>query len=180
VIIYNTLVQTGAFEDFKRWLISQATADVRVQAVLLAWALGALLEGLVGFGYPWAVIAPILVGLGVVEIDAIRVAALANNAPCSFGSLGAPIIRPGRGDQGAGRPAVVLDRPDRRHPGPAPAMDPDRAGHRQARPARRLAAGGRGLARLHRGPVSRLPVSLARTSPTSWARWSASARSYCC
>jgi lactate permease len=92
VIIYNTLVETGAFEDFKRWLISQATADVRVQAVLLAWALGALLEGLVGFGYPWAVIAPILVGLGVVEIDAIRVAALANNAPCSFGSLGAPII----------------------------------------------------------------------------------------
>jgi lactate permease len=92
VIIYNTLVRTGAFDDFKRWLISQATADIRVQAMLLAWALGALLEGLVGFGYPWAVIAPILVGLGVVELDAIRVAALANNAPVSFGALGAPII----------------------------------------------------------------------------------------
>ncbi len=92
VIIYNTLVRTGAFEDFKRWLVSQATADVRVQAILLAWALGALLEGLVGFGYPWAVVAPILVGLGVVELDAIRVAALGNNAPVSFGALGAPII----------------------------------------------------------------------------------------
>ena len=92
VIIYNTLVRTGAFDDFKRWLIAQATADIRVQTILLAWALGALLEGLVGFGYPWAVIAPILVGLGVVEIDAIRVAALANNAPVSFGALGAPII----------------------------------------------------------------------------------------
>jgi lactate permease len=92
VIIYNTLVRTGAFGDFKRWLVGQATADVRVQAILLAWALGALLEGLVGFGYPWAVIAPILVGLGVVEIDAIRVAAIGNNAPVSFGALGAPII----------------------------------------------------------------------------------------
>ncbi len=92
VIIYNTLVRTGAFDDFKRWLISQATADIRVQTILLAWALGALLEGLVGFGYPWAVIAPILIGLGVVELDAIRVAALANNAPVSFGALGAPII----------------------------------------------------------------------------------------
>jgi lactate permease len=92
VIIYNTLVETGAFEDFKRWLIAHATADIRVQTILLAWALGALLEGLVGFGYPWAVIAPILVGLGVVELDAIRVAALANNAPVSFGALGAPII----------------------------------------------------------------------------------------
>jgi lactate permease len=92
VIIYNTLVKTGAFGDFRRWLVSQATADIRVQAILLAWALGALLEGLVGFGYPWAVIAPILIGLGVVEIDAIRVAAIANNAPVSFGALGAPII----------------------------------------------------------------------------------------
>lgn len=92
VVIYNTLVVTGAFDDFKRWIVKQATADVRVQAVLLAWSLGALLEGLVGFGYPWAVIAPILVGLGVIELDAIRVAALANNAPVSFGALGAPII----------------------------------------------------------------------------------------
>jgi lactate permease len=92
VIIYNTLVRTGAFGDFRRWIVAHATADVRVQAILLAWALGALLEGLVGFGYPWAVVAPILVGLGVVEIDAIRVAAIANNAPVSFGALGAPII----------------------------------------------------------------------------------------
>jgi lactate permease len=92
VVIYNTLVETGAFEDFKRWLVAQATADIRVQTIVLAWALGALLEGLVGFGYPWAVIAPILVGLGVVELDAIRVAAIANNAPVSYGALGAPII----------------------------------------------------------------------------------------
>jgi lactate permease len=91
VIIYNTLVKTGAFGDFRRWLITQATADIRVQAILLAWALGALLEGLVGFGYPWAVIAPILIGLGVVEIDAIRVAAIANNAPVSFGAVPRPV-----------------------------------------------------------------------------------------
>jgi len=92
VIIYNTMVRTGSFSDFRRWIVAQATADVRVQAILLAWALGALLEGLVGFGYPWAVIAPILVGVGVIELDAIRVAAIANNAPVSFGALGAPII----------------------------------------------------------------------------------------
>jgi lactate permease len=28
--------------------------------MLMAWAFGALMEGLVGFGYPWAVVAPIL------------------------------------------------------------------------------------------------------------------------
>ncbi len=92
VVIFNTLRLTGLFDTFKNWLIEQATADVRVQAILLAWAFGALLEGLVGFGYPWAVIAPILVALGVIELDAIRVAAIANNAPVSYGALGAPII----------------------------------------------------------------------------------------
>lgn len=92
VVIYNVLVETGAFAHFRQWLVTQATADVRVQAILMAWAMGALLEGLVGFGYPWAVIAPILVGLGVAEIDAIRVAAIGNNAPVSYGALGAPII----------------------------------------------------------------------------------------
>ncbi|HEX6797061.1 MAG TPA: L-lactate permease [Ktedonobacterales bacterium] len=92
LIIFNTLTLTGLFDTFKTWLIKQATADVRVQAILLAWAFGALLEGLVGFGYPWAVVAPILIALGVMELDAIRVAAIANNAPVSYGALGAPII----------------------------------------------------------------------------------------
>ena len=31
-------------------------------------------------------------GLGIADLDAIRVSALANNAPVSFGALGAPII----------------------------------------------------------------------------------------
>src|SRR5919206_2813887 len=92
VVIYNTLVVTGAFERFKQWLIAQATADIRVQTILLAWAFGALLEGLVGFGYPWAVVAPILTAFGGRELEAIRVGAIANNAPVSFGALGAPII----------------------------------------------------------------------------------------
>src|SRR5207244_8062668 len=60
--------------------------------LMLAWAFGALLEGTVGFGYPWAVVAPMLIALGVADLDAIRIAALANNAPVSYGALGAPII----------------------------------------------------------------------------------------
>ncbi len=92
VVLFNTLVVTGMFERFRLWLISVGTADVRIQTMLFAWAFGALLEGLVGFGYPWAVIAPILIALGIPDLDAIRVAAIANNAPVSYGALGAPII----------------------------------------------------------------------------------------
>jgi lactate permease len=92
LIIFNTLVLTGLFERFKKWMIHHATGDIRIQTIMLAWAFGALLEGLVGFGYPWAVVVPILVGLGIADLDAIRVAALANNAPVSYGALGAPIL----------------------------------------------------------------------------------------
>jgi lactate permease len=92
VMLFNTMVVTGAFDKLRRWLISQGTQDVRVQTILFAWAFGALLEGLVGFGYPWAFVAPILIALGIPDLDAIRVAAIANNAPVSYGALGAPII----------------------------------------------------------------------------------------
>jgi lactate permease len=92
VMLFNTLVMTGAFDKLRRWLVQQGTRDVRVQTILFAWAFGALLEGLVGFGYPWAFVAPILITLGIPDLDAIRVAAIANNAPVSYGALGAPII----------------------------------------------------------------------------------------
>jgi lactate permease len=92
VMLFNTLVTTGSFDKLQRWLAQQGTRDVRVQTILFAWAFGALLEGLVGFGYPWAFVAPILIALGIPDLDAIRVAAIANNAPVSYGALGAPII----------------------------------------------------------------------------------------
>jgi lactate permease len=92
MVLFNTLGVSGVFENFRRWLIAQGSMDVRVQTMLFAWAFGALLEGLVGFGYPWAVVAPILISLGISDINAIRVAAIANNAPVSYGALGAPII----------------------------------------------------------------------------------------
>ncbi len=92
LILFNTLVLTGDFERFKNWMVHHTTADIRIQTIMLAWAFGALLEGLVGFGTPWAFVVPILVGLGIDDLDAIRVAALANNAPVSYGALGSPIL----------------------------------------------------------------------------------------
>jgi lactate permease len=92
LVIFNTLVLTGDFDHFKNWMINHATVDIRIQTLMLAWSFGALMEGLVGFGYPWAVVVPILAGLGIADLEAIRVAALANNAPVSYGALGAPIL----------------------------------------------------------------------------------------
>src|ERR1035438_3573229 len=69
LMLFNTLGVTGLFENFRRWLITRGTLDVRVQTMLFAWAFGALLEGLVGFGYPWAVVAPILISLGISDLN---------------------------------------------------------------------------------------------------------------
>lgn len=92
VVLFNTLMVTGNFDRLREWLVAQGTQDIRIQTLLFAWAFGALLEGLVGFGYPWAVVAPLLISLKIPDLDAIRVAAIANNAPVSFGALGVPII----------------------------------------------------------------------------------------
>ncbi len=92
LVIYNTLVATGAFAALRDWLVMAAGSDIRVQVLVLAWAFGALLEGLVGFGYPWAVVAPILIGLGMSDLAALRAAALGNTAPVSYGALGAPVV----------------------------------------------------------------------------------------
>ncbi len=133
VMLFNTLVATGAFDKLRRWLIQQGTRDVRVQTILFAWAFGALLEGLVGFGYPWAFVAPILITLGIPALDAIRVAAIANNAPVSYGALGAPIIALGRGDRHAASGAGRLGRQDRRHSRAVAAVDPALSGQRQGK-----------------------------------------------
>jgi lactate permease len=92
LMIYNTMARTGAFAALYEWLVAAAGPDIRVQVLVLAWGFGALLEGLVGFGYPWAVVAPILIGLGMSDLAALRAAAMGNNAPVSFGALGAPMI----------------------------------------------------------------------------------------
>jgi lactate permease len=36
LIIFNTLVLTGDFERFKNWMIHHATADIRIQTIMLA------------------------------------------------------------------------------------------------------------------------------------------------
>ena len=133
LIIFNTLVLTGNFERFKNWMIHHATADIRIQTIMLAWAFGALLEGLVGFGFPWAVVVPILVGLGIADLDAIRVAALANNAPVSYGALGAPILGLAARHRLALVRVIRFHRQHRGHPRAAAAMGPDLSGKRMGR-----------------------------------------------
>jgi lactate permease len=75
---------------------------MRVQAVIVAFCFGALLEALAGFGTPVAVTVVMLIALGFTPIRAASVALIANTAPVAFGALATPIVTLGTVAAGAG------------------------------------------------------------------------------
>ncbi len=90
--LYNLTQDTGKFELLRCWMEEHASGDPCIQAILVAFCFGALLEGNAGFGAPVAVTACLLVGLGFGPRQAVIVALIANTAPVAFGALGIPII----------------------------------------------------------------------------------------
>ncbi len=90
--LYNLAVDTGKFELLRRWMGEHASGDLRLQAVLVAFCFGALLEGTAGFGAPVAVAAFLLLGLGFKPRQAVTLSLIANTAPVAFGGLGIPIV----------------------------------------------------------------------------------------
>lgn len=88
--VYNMTVESGEFEIIKNSLAS-VTDDRRLQAILIAFAFGAFLEGTAGFGTPVAITAAMLVGLGFNPMYAAGMCMIANTAPVAFGAIGIPI-----------------------------------------------------------------------------------------
>jgi len=89
--IYNMTERTGHFAVLRR-SFERISDDERIQAIIIAFSFGALLEALAGFGTPVAITASMLVGLGVRPIKAASVALVANTAPVAFGAIAIPII----------------------------------------------------------------------------------------
>jgi glycolate permease/lactate permease len=90
VFFYNLTVASGDFDVIRRSL-SRLTEDRRIQALLVAFGFGALIEGIAGFGAPVAISASMLVGLGFEPLGAAVLALVANTAPVAFGSIGIPV-----------------------------------------------------------------------------------------
>ena len=133
-----------------------------MQAVLIAFCFGALLEALAGFGTPVAICSVMLIGLGFQPAKAAAVALVANTAPVAFGAIAvpittlAPLANLPKDDLGAmvGRqtPFLALDRP----------AHPRRHGRRAPRHQGRLARRAGGRPRLRRRPVRVLELPLGR------------------
>ena len=90
--LYNLSVDIGKFDLLRRWMSEHASGDPCVQAILVAFCFGALLEGTSGFGSPVAVAGFLLLGLGFTARQAVTLALIANTTPVAFGALGIPIV----------------------------------------------------------------------------------------
>jgi L-lactate transport len=91
LFLYRLTVETKNFEIIK-YSLGNLTQDRRLQALLIAFAFGAFLEGAAGFGTPVAVAAAMLAGLGFTPFFAAALCLLANTAPVAFGSIGIPAV----------------------------------------------------------------------------------------
>ncbi|MEU4517786.1 L-lactate permease [Amycolatopsis sp. NPDC024027] len=95
VYFHNVTVATGRFDAIKR-VLAGFSEDRRLQALLIAFSFGALLEGVAGGGSPIAITAAMMAALGFPPVKAVVLALLANTAPVAFGGLGNPLIVLGR------------------------------------------------------------------------------------
>jgi lactate permease len=91
MLLYNVTVQTGKF-DIVRRSVASLSDDARIQAILIAFAFGAFLEGAAGSGTPVAICGAILVGLGFDPFKAAVLCLIANTSPVAYGGLSTPLI----------------------------------------------------------------------------------------
>jgi lactate permease len=89
--VYNLTVETGHFDVLRR-SFEKVSPDQRIQAVIIAFCFGGLLEALAGFGTPVAISVVMLMALGFTPIKAATLALLANTAPVAYGALATPVV----------------------------------------------------------------------------------------
>ncbi|NYV74349.1 L-lactate permease [Streptomyces sp. UH6] len=92
---YELTVVSGRFDDLRRSFSAVGRGDLRVQAMLIAFCFGGLLEALAGFGAPVAITAAMLMAIGLPPLKAAVTVLVANTAPVAFGAMAIPITTAG-------------------------------------------------------------------------------------
>ena len=91
ILMLYTLEESGGIRSIRRGFTS-ISPDRRVQAIIIAWLFGSLIEGASGFGTPAAIAAPLLVAVGFPAMAAVMVSLIIQSTPVSFGAVGTPIL----------------------------------------------------------------------------------------
>ena len=87
----NRLIQDSGYLNVLRRAFMSICDDYRVQALVIAFCFGSLIESVSGFGAPVAIVAAMLLALGFSPVRAAVVALFSDAAGAAFGSVGTPI-----------------------------------------------------------------------------------------
>jgi lactate permease len=91
ILLLYTLRESGAMHTLRRGFMD-ISPDRRIQAIIVAWLFGSMIEGSAGFGTPAAIAAPLLVAIGFPAMAAVLSALIIQSTPVSFGAVGTPIL----------------------------------------------------------------------------------------
>lgn len=92
VWLYNLSEASGRGDDVRAVFSLVGKGDLRIQALLVATAFCALMEGLAGFGAPVAITCAMLLALGLPPMKAALVTMVANSIHVGFGAMAIPMI----------------------------------------------------------------------------------------
>lgn len=90
IFMMNILKTNGAINRINIGF-NNLTEDMRIQAIVIAFLFGGLIEGVAGFGTPAVVVAPLLVALGFKPVSAAVLALVSNSVPVPFAAVGTPV-----------------------------------------------------------------------------------------
>lgn len=91
ILVLETVQESGAVRAIRDGFTA-LSPDRRVQAIIIAWLFGSMIEGASGFGTPAAVAAPLLVAIGFPAMAAVLVTLIIQSTPVSFGAVGTPML----------------------------------------------------------------------------------------
>lgn len=91
LVLLNTLRNTGAVDRMNQGF-QNISGDMRIQAVLVAFLFGSVIEGAAGFGTPAMVTAPLMLALGFRPLAAVVMALVADSSAVAFGAVGTPVL----------------------------------------------------------------------------------------
>ena len=86
ILIFEVTNEARAFEIIRRGM-EQFSPNKLLQILAIGWVFASFLQGVTGFGVPVAVVAPLLVGMGITPIWAVVIPLLGHAWANTFGTL---------------------------------------------------------------------------------------------
>lgn len=86
ILIFEVTDEAGAFEAFRLGM-QKFSPNELLQVLTIGWVFASFLQGVTGFGVPVAIVAPLLVGMGVRPFWAVAIPLVGHAWATTFGTL---------------------------------------------------------------------------------------------